>query len=117
MTAPRFGSLHDGPLPAGPGGEAFAILAGSGAARVERIASHAVRDCEWYDQAWPEFVLLVTGGATLAFEDGTTRALRPGEWCLLPAGCRHRVARTEAATLWLAVHLPPEAGADTDQAG
>ncbi|MBW6398138.1 cupin domain-containing protein [Roseomonas sp. HJA6] len=106
---PRFGSLRDGPSPDAQGAETFTELAASGAARVERIASRSVRGGEWYDQPWPEFVLLVAGSATLAFADGTTRALHPGDWCLLPAGCRHRVAETGEQALWLAVHLPPGA--------
>lgn len=108
-ATPRFGSLRDGPSPEAPSGETFTTLATSGAARVERIASRAVQDGDWYDQPWPEFVLLVAGSAILAFADGTARRLRPGDWCLLPAGCRHRVAETDAETLWLAVHLPPGA--------
>ncbi|MBJ7252961.1 MAG: cupin, partial [Acetobacteraceae bacterium] len=41
--------------------------------------------------------------------DGSSRELKPGDWALLPALCRHRVAWTDPAveTLWLAVHLPP----------
>ena len=37
------------------------------------------------------------------------RALRPGDWVVIPAHCQHRVAWTDPAaeTLWLAVHLPP----------
>lgn len=108
MSAPRFGSLRDGPSPAAPGGETFVDLAVSGAARVERIASRAVSDGAWYEQDWPEFVLLVDGGATMAFADGSLRTLRPGDWAFLPAGCRHRVAATDPQreTLWLTVHLP-----------
>lgn len=111
MTEPRFGSLRDGPSPAAPGTETFAGLATSGSARVERIASRAVSDGAWYDQAWPEFVLLVEGGATLAFADGSLRTLRPGDWAFLPTHCRHRVVATDPhrETLWLAVHLPPGA--------
>ena len=110
MSAPRFGSLRDGPSPAASGGETFTDLAASGGARVERIASRAVADGAWYEQGWPEFVLLVEGGATLAFADGSTRVLQPGDWVFLPARCRHRVMRTDAEreTLWLAVHLPGE---------
>lgn len=110
MSAPRFGALRDGPSPEAQGTETFTDLATSGGARIERIASRAVSNGAWYDQPWPEFVLLVEGGATLAFADGATRALGPGDWAFLPAGCRHRVAATEPdrETLWLAVHLPPE---------
>ena len=107
MTAPRFGSLHKGTEPE-QGTESFMELARAGGARVERIASCAVTDGDWYEQAWPEFVLLVAGSAALEFADGTTRELKPGDWALLPALCRHRVAWTDPAveTLWLAVHLP-----------
>ena len=48
--------------------------------------------------------MLVSGAATLAFDDGRELPLAPGDWALLPAGCRHRVAQTAAATVWLAVH-------------
>ena len=107
MTAPRFGSLHEDASPL-PGAESFTELAHAGGARVERIASRAVTNGDWYEQAWAEFVLLVAGGAALEFADGTTRELKPGDWALLPAQCRHRVAWTDPAgeTLWLAVHLP-----------
>jgi cupin 2 domain-containing protein len=108
VTSPNFGSLHDGPAPVA-GGESFSELARADGARVERVASRAVTDGAWYEQAWPEFVLLVAGGAKLEFADGSRRELKPGEWALLPALCRHRVAWTDPAgeTLWLAVHLPP----------
>ena len=108
MTAPRFGSLHQGIAPE-QGAESFVELTRAGGARVERIASRAVINGDWYEQAWAEFVLLVAGSAALEFADGATRELKPGDWALLPAQCRHRVAWTDPAseTLWLAVHLPP----------
>ena len=108
MTALRFGSLREGASPL-PGAESFTELVRTGEARVERIASRAVTNGDWYEQAWPEFVLLVAGSAALEFADGTTRELKPGDWALLPAQCRHRVAWTDPAneTIWLAVHLPP----------
>lgn len=122
--APRFGRIAEGPPPPAPSGESFAtLLAGAGGARVERIASRALappRDDappgedspgHWYDQATEEFVLLLEGAARLGFADGTERRLGPGDWVVLPAGCRHRVVWTDplAVTLWLAVHLPPAA--------
>lgn len=108
-VAPRFGALHDGSPPPAPGGETFATLLASGAARVERIVSRgaATADGEWYDQDGDEFVLLVEGEAVLAFDDGSERRMRAGDWAVLPAHCRHRVARTapDRETIWLAVHL------------
>ena len=111
MTAPRFGRLADGPAPDAPGAETFIELLKAGGVRVERIASRAVSDGDWYEQGWDEFVLLVAGAARLAFADGVEQPLVPGDWAHLPGGCRHRVAWTDPATetIWLAVHLPPVA--------
>jgi cupin 2 domain-containing protein len=108
VNAPRFGSLHEGTAPE-QGAESFMELARAGGARVERIASRGVLNGDWYEQGWAEFVLLVAGSAALEFDGGTRRELKPGDWALLPAQCRHRVAWTdpECETLWLAVHLPP----------
>jgi cupin 2 domain-containing protein len=108
VNAPRFGSLHEGTAPE-QGAESFMELARAGGARVERIASRRVLNGDWYEQGWAEFVLLVAGSAALEFDDGTRRELKPGDWALLPAQCRHRVAWTDPAyeSLWLAVHLPP----------
>lgn len=87
----------------------------AGGARVERIASLAQVDPpgqwppgHWYDQPGDEFVLLLAGAARLGFADGTERSLAPGDWAVIPARCRHRVAWTDPVveTLWLAVHLP-----------
>ncbi|MCK8785128.1 cupin domain-containing protein [Roseomonas sp. NAR14] len=112
MSAPRFGRLADGPVPAAGSEAASALLAGDGAV-VERIASraHASPPGFWYDAPTDEFVLLVAGGAALGFPDGSERRLDPGDYAILPAGCRHRVAWTDPAreTLWLAVHLRPAA--------
>ncbi|TCZ54285.1 cupin domain-containing protein [Roseicella aquatilis] len=109
MTTPRFGRIGDGPS-APAGGEAFAELAASGGGRVVRSASRGQQDPagQWYDQAEAEFVLLLAGAARLGFADGTERSLAPGDWAVIPAHCRHRVAWTDPAaeTLWLAVHLP-----------
>nr|WP_237182268.1 cupin domain-containing protein [Roseomonas marmotae] len=83
----------------------------TGGAVVERILSRAAASPPgfWYDQPRDEFVLLVSGGAALEFPDGTVTCLSPGDYAILPAHCRHRVAWTEAETLWLAVHLPEAA--------
>ncbi len=110
-VAPRFGALRDGSAPPAPGAESFSTLMASSAARVERIVSlgAASPDGHWYDQDSDEFVLLVQGEAVLGFEGGGERRMRAGDWAVLPAHCRHRVAWTapERETIWLAVHLPP----------
>ena len=110
LTEPRFGALRDGSAHPRVGGETITELLAAGGARVERIVSRgAVSPPDfWYDQTHDEFVLLIDGEAVLTFDDGVERRLFPGDWCILPAQCRHRVAWTDSAreTIWLAVHLP-----------
>jgi cupin 2 domain-containing protein len=78
--------------------------------RIERIVStgQASPPGFWYDQEWCEWVLVVTGSAGLLLEgEAEPRILRPGEYLLIPAHRRHRVAWTdvEPPTVWLAVHF------------
>jgi cupin 2 domain-containing protein len=91
--------------------ELFETLAESGLVRIERIISlgHATADGEWYDQECDEWVLLLTGSADLLFEgEDAPRKLETGDFVLIPAHCRHRVAWTDqqVKTVWLAVHFP-----------
>lgn len=106
MNGPHGGNLFD-PLPTAQAGEVSSTLLDTGCVRIERIVSHhhASPPGFWYEQAADEWAVLVRGAATLEFADGHTRALRPGDWLLLPAHCRHRVAHTAAETVWLAVHM------------
>ena len=110
---PAFGRLAEsGPRPA-PGAECFQdLLAAPGGARVERILSRGAASPPdfWYEQDWDEFVLVLAGAAMLAFQDGSEHRLGAGDYAILPAFCRHRVAWTdpERETLWLAVHMPPQ---------
>ena len=90
--------------------ELLQTLIESGAVRIERIVSdgHATPAGEWYDQLWDEWVLLVSGGATLLFvSDAAPLVLKPGDHVMIPAGCRHRVESTDSGqkTIWLAVHF------------
>ncbi|MDQ2103112.1 cupin domain-containing protein [Azospirillum isscasi] len=112
MSVP-FGNLLTG-LPSGAlSGEIFTTLTASGASsgtvRIERILStgQASPDGFWYDQGWDEFVLVVQGAARLQIEGEAERALGPGDWMMIPARRRHRVAWTDpgAPTVWLAVHI------------
>jgi cupin 2 domain-containing protein len=77
--------------------------------RIERIVSsgQASPPGFWYDQPDDEFVVLLSGGARLRFEDGdVTFDLKPGDWVEIPAHVRHRVESTQAEspTVWLAIH-------------
>lgn len=88
--------------------ELFETLARGDAVHIERIVSrgHVTPDGEWYDQKRAEFVLLVEGAARLAWPDGRQLELGPGDWLVIPAREKHRVAWTdpERDTVWLAVH-------------
>ena len=85
-------------------------LATGAGVRVERIVSTGQSSPEghWYDQDEDELVVLLRGSAALEIEgrEGLVE-LEPGAWTLLPARCRHRVARTapEEPTVWLAIHF------------
>ena len=97
--------------------EQFTELVAAQGIRIERIVSmgQASPPGFWYEQAWPEWVLLVSGAAGLLFEgDAAPRPLKPGDYILIPAGRRHRVEWTDATepTIWLAVHyeFAPDSG-------
>ena len=94
-------------------GEAVEEILRTGAFRMERIVSrgHASPPGFWYDQEADEWVLLVSGSATLRFEEGKPIDLKPGDHLLIPRHVRHRVEKTdpERETVWLAIHLFPQA--------
>ncbi len=80
--------------------------------KLERIVSHGHRtpDGEWYDQTSDEWVVLLSGAATLRFEDKNKLIdMNPGDHVFIPAHCRHRVERTEEnrESVWLALHVDP----------
>ena len=86
--------------------------------RLERIVStgQATPAGQWYDQAWDEWVLLLSGSAGLRFDDEPdVRRLRPGDALAIPAHRRHRVEWTDphGPTVWLALlHGFPATPAD-----
>lgn len=99
-------------LPPGGGAEQTQALLARPGLKIERIVSHGqtTPPGRWYDQDQDEWVLVVTGAATLKFEtDLTPCRLGPGDYLLIPAHCRHRVEWTDpkVATVWLALHLDP----------
>jgi cupin 2 domain-containing protein len=105
-------NLFDGLPPAPQPEELFETLCARPGVRIERIVSTG--QCSppgfWYDQPGDEWVALLSGSATLRFEDEVVgRELRPGDCVFIAARRRHRVDHTDAATqsVWLAVHLDP----------
>lgn len=91
--------------------EVIAVLLERAGLRIERIVSagQTTPPGEWYDQPADEWVALLAGSAALLFDDGTRVEMAPGDWLLIPARARHRVAATSSdpPCVWLAVHLPP----------
>ena len=77
--------------------------------RIERIVSrgHTSPATGWYDQDQNEWVLVLEGAGTIAFEDQSEHRLGKGDHLLIPAHTRHRVTWTDPdqPTLWLAVHF------------
>jgi cupin 2 domain-containing protein len=76
---------------------------------VERIVSmgHASPEGFWYDDARAEWVVLLSGAATLEFErPHALHEMRPGDYVLIEPHCRHRVAWTHASepSVWLAIY-------------
>ena len=114
MTATTGNLLRDVPVHASA--EIFADLMAwqaAGRVRIERIVSNSQASAPdfWYDSTDDEWVLVISGSAAVEVDDGTTHTLGAGDWLHLPAHCRHRVARTDAAqpTIWLAIHVYPTA--------
>ena len=103
------GSLREG-LPAEPQAEELVdILMERPGLRMERIVStgQVTAEDQWYDQAWDEFVVVVSGAARVRIEgEADDRAMQAGDWIVLPAHCRHRVTWTQSTppTVWFAVH-------------
>jgi cupin 2 domain-containing protein len=88
--------------------EEITTLIASPGLRIERIVScgHASPPDFWYDQPQDEWVIVLAGGAELAFADGATMRMTAGDYVHIPAHRRHRVAWTDPAqaTVWLAAH-------------
>ncbi len=88
--------------------EDVSVLLRTASLTLERIVSTG-QVTEWLDQERDEWVLLLVGAARLEFDGGETVALGPGDFLVIPAHRRHRVAWTdpEKPTVWLALHHAP----------
>jgi len=88
------------------GGEGISTLLADGQFRLERIVSSGAASAPgfWYDQEWPEWVALVRGRAVLEFVEGRLE-LSQGDYLLIPAHLKHRVAQTSADAVWIAIHF------------
>ncbi len=89
--------------------EVFQTLLENKSFKLERIVStgQATPQGHWVDQSADEWVVLLSGAATIHFEDDGPMTLRPGDYVLIPAHTRHRVDWTEPTrpTVWLALHV------------
>ena len=89
--------------------EQFETLAQKGNVKIERILSYGqiTPASEWYDQIQDEWVMLVQGQARLEYDDGSQIDLKKGDYVMIPAYTKHRVAWTieNELTIWLAVHF------------
>jgi cupin 2 domain-containing protein len=88
-------------------GEEFLTLLENSGVKIERIVSHSDASPEgfWYDQDGDEWVMMLTGSATLEFAGGEVIEMGAGDYLTIPRHLKHRVARTSQETIWLAVHL------------
>jgi len=86
--------------------ETFIPLLERAGFRLEQIVSNgqASEPGFWYDQDGDEWVLLVRGEAVLEFQDESIK-LKDGDYLLIPAHVRHRVASCSQDAVWLALHM------------
>ena len=89
------------------GREVFHHLLEGESFSLEAITSRGKPSAEgfWYDQSWAEWVLLLRGKSSLEFEESLVIHLLSGDYLLIPAHCRHRVASVSEDAVWLALHL------------
>ena len=107
MTA-EIGNLFESLL-AATGEEQFSELVRANNVRIERIVSkgHASPPTGWYDQPEHEWVAVLKGEATIAFEkNGEEIHLAAGSHITIPAHAKHKVTWTtrDTETIWLAVY-------------
>jgi cupin 2 domain-containing protein len=111
MTRVEAGNLFENiPVMGDPANEEISQILTQPGLKIERIVSHghASPPDFWYDQAWHEWVAVLSGSARLRLEDeAEARLLTVGDHVFIPARKRHRVDWTseDEPTVWLAVHI------------
>jgi cupin 2 domain-containing protein len=101
------------PLPPPSASESFETLLQNSELHLERIVSfgQCTPEGQWYDQDYPEWVLLIQGKALLRFEGMPEPfTLNTGDFLKIPARQKHRVEYTESPTVWLALHYREHPG-------
>ena len=88
--------------------ELFEVIVNKGSTRIERIVSkgHSSPKNFWYKQKEDEFVILLSGSATILFkESGKEEFLEPGDYLIIPAFVEHKVISTNPheESVWLAL--------------
>ncbi|SFF52638.1 cupin 2 domain-containing protein [Duganella sp. CF458] len=97
------GNLYEDALPPVTG-ERFDTLLSHQGVVIERIVSTSKIESQEYVQQQDEWVVLLTGEATLAV-GGRKVPLKAGDYLFLPARTPHTVKSVSDGALWLAVHL------------
>lgn len=95
-------------IPSNLNEEVFEVIANKGSTRIERIVSkgHSSPKNFWYNQKEDEFVILLSGAATILFkESGKEEILEPGDYLIIPAYVEHKVISTDSneESVWLAL--------------
>ena len=94
-------------LPQDQDREVFTEMLRTDQLRVERIVSSGQSSPEqgWYDQAENEWVLVLSGSATLEIDKKGAVHMTAGDYLHIPAHHKHRVTHTstDEVTIWLAI--------------
>ena len=97
------GNLYEDALPPATG-ERFDTLLSHQGLVIERIVSTSKIESQEYVQEQDEWVVLLTGEATLDVA-GSKLVLKAGDYLFLAARTPHTVLQVSDGALWLAVHL------------
>ncbi len=86
------------------GDEIFTTLLKHKNVEIEIINSNKIQNGQWYKQVQDEWVVILSGQATLEVE-GSIHNLGSGDSLFIEKNRSHRVLQTDDKTLWLAVHI------------